>query len=44
MSGEGESETQWKDGSNFRNNNPQDTAVFALQVHSREVVPYDATP
>ena len=24
--------------------NVQGTAVFALQVHSHEVVPYDATP
>ena len=27
-----------------KNMNVQGTAVFALQVHSHEVVPYDATP
>lgn len=36
--------TPGDDYSNYRNVNPQDTAVLALQVHSREVVPYDATP
>jgi hypothetical protein len=35
---------QGKHYPNFRNKNPQDTAVFALRARSREVVPYDATP